>query len=359
MKRGSYEGTVLSALSQQGKRGNEQCAYTSQPLVLLLPDAYYDFIESLVDSSQRASLRPVHDMQVVGKASVPDAILKQRSFQVVIETKLYGQFTLQQLTNHLNHFSDEDFMVLLTLDANDMAADFKSKLDAMIDKKNQSLSRQSRKQSSIHHAHLTFEEFGNRIKALVDEGDSQMTNICEDYIDCCREEGLISNDYKMLMAVPVGKTYDDNKNLKLYYCPRDRSFRPHQYIGLYKDKAIQDIGKVICQVITEPNGNGALSYTDAATGNPINDSNIVKRIDQAISNALTGPGYDLAAEAYRFFIVDEFYETNFIKSSPYGLLGVSYFDLEQFCADTGLSFSQSQQPSEHEIAHALRGKTWL
>ena len=60
------------------------------------------------------------DLQVVGDERVPDAVISQKSFKIVVETKLYNQFGKQQLLNHLKEFSTEDIKVLLTLDPKPM-----------------------------------------------------------------------------------------------------------------------------------------------------------------------------------------------------------------------------------------------
>ena len=41
------------------------------------------------------------NMQVSGSESVPDAVISQKSFKIVVETKLYNQFEISQLMNHL------------------------------------------------------------------------------------------------------------------------------------------------------------------------------------------------------------------------------------------------------------------
>lgn len=60
------------------------------------------------------------DLQVVGDESVPDAIISQRSFRIVIETKLHNQFRRDQLLKHLAQFAGEEIKVLLTLDPRPM-----------------------------------------------------------------------------------------------------------------------------------------------------------------------------------------------------------------------------------------------
>jgi len=60
------------------------------------------------------------NMQVSGNESVPDAVISQKSFKIVVETKLYNQFDKNQLMNHLEQCGTEDYKVLLTLDPKPM-----------------------------------------------------------------------------------------------------------------------------------------------------------------------------------------------------------------------------------------------
>ena len=76
------------------------------------------------DSSPELSF----ELQVRGDGSVPDAVIGQPSFKVVIETKLHNQFGKDQLLKHLNSFSSEDIKVLLTIDPQRMDRTLSSEL---------------------------------------------------------------------------------------------------------------------------------------------------------------------------------------------------------------------------------------
>ncbi|PTH22474.1 hypothetical protein BU608_10970, partial [Staphylococcus auricularis] len=58
-----------------------------------------------------------------------------------------------------------------------------------------------------------------------------------------------------------GSSFDDNIKHNIYFHPAEKrgySFKPIEYIGLYKDKAIKAIGKVDKVIVTEIN-EGSLS----------------------------------------------------------------------------------------------------
>ena len=74
------------------------------------------------------------DMQVQSEGSVPDAVIQQKSFKIVVETKLYNQFREEQLKAHLNALKDGDIKVLLTLDPRPMEQLLKDKIDEICSK---------------------------------------------------------------------------------------------------------------------------------------------------------------------------------------------------------------------------------
>ena len=60
-------------------------------------------------------------------------------------------------------------------------------------------------------------------------------------------------------------------------------------------------------------------------------------------------GYDMTNS--RYFVVDEFYETDFKKETPYAPMGSRMFDLTEVLGTDKL-------PSTKDLADQLRKKTW-
>ena len=59
-------------------------------------DRFFLMLNSLI-LGEKESPEISFDLQVAGDESVPDAVISQKSFKIVVETKLYNQFTKQQL----------------------------------------------------------------------------------------------------------------------------------------------------------------------------------------------------------------------------------------------------------------------
>ena len=68
-------------------------------------DKFFSMLNSLI-LGEDESPEITFDLQVVGDDSVPDAVISQKSFKIVVETKLYNQFYKQQLVNQLYKLPD-------------------------------------------------------------------------------------------------------------------------------------------------------------------------------------------------------------------------------------------------------------
>ena len=98
------------------------------------PDKFFILLNNLIlkeDETPELSF----DLQqsINGNESIPDAIISQKSFKVVVETKLYNQFAENQLIKHLNQFNNEDIKVILTLDPKPMKNDLFKKFNEYLE----------------------------------------------------------------------------------------------------------------------------------------------------------------------------------------------------------------------------------
>lgn len=303
------------------------------------PDKFYSFLGIILP--ENANIELVFNMQEkIKNGTIPDATITQLSFKIVVETKLYGQFGIQQLAGHLGSFKNEDYKVLLTLDPKPMSSELKTALDKEI------LSYNSQFKSNIIHHHLTFEELINHISEVIDDRDYDMQDVLEDYREYCYFGGLIPNDWKRMRVQLAGTTFEINKKLNLYYDNAVRGFSGHKYLGLYSQKAVRAIGNISAVVTAVPCGNSL--DIEVEKGNFTND--MKQKIMEAIEDA-KNYGYNLYDIKHRYFFVDKFFDTFFEKETKGAPMGSRMFDL---CDLLGLE----KLPDTAEIANLLRTKTW-
>lgn len=308
------------------------------------PDKFYSMLNDLVFGTEETP-EVIFSLQETGKSSVPDAIISQKSFKIVVETKLQNQFSLEQLKNHLQSFGKEDLKVLLTLDPYPMKQEIKDKFAS-------SLAEYNRKEkhnlgTAIKHCNLTFEALVAAMEDVIDERDMEMISVLNDFHRYCFEESLILDEYKWMRAIVAGTTIQDNLDLNLYYDKASRGFTGHGYIGLYNQKTIKAIGK-LTKTVTAVAKGGEIEFV-VETG-PSLSPDEKKRIEEAIKRS-ESYGYDLKNEPHRYFLVDKFFPMSFKKTSPYPIQKSKYFNLAEM-------LGYDKMPDTAVIASALDGKCW-
>ena len=167
------------------------------------PAKFFAFLRGILpELPENAAVELQFEMQRKSESSVPDATITQASFKVVVETKLYNNFSLPQLQSHLREFRGEEYQVLLTLDPAKMTDAFNAKVAKCVREYNEA------NQSNIIHQHLTFEELMSVVEDEIGERDYEMRDVLEDYREYCLSSGLIPNHWKRMRVRLSGATLE-------------------------------------------------------------------------------------------------------------------------------------------------------
>lgn len=271
--------------------------------------------------------------QVKKDESVPDAQIRQKSFNILVETKMGREFDNSQIERHINSFDGKcDYQVMLTL------SPFNMLVEQNKDIKNLVLAKEN-----VIHKHITFDELIQTIDNELDESrDIEFYDILNDFEQFCSESFLLNNSDNVLRVVPTGLSYEDNIKYNLYYDKRENGYVPHSFLGLYKDKAVRQIGKIKYIVDVEiENGKIIKSSQELSDGIKNNILEAVNKAHNYNYNIETG---------HKFFIVDKFYETNFEKVSKFGIMGKRKFFID--------SIIGKKVESAEELAELLKDKHW-
>lgn len=302
------------------------------------------FLADLLDAGAPAvGVRFTQQDASSGK-SVPDGLLEQRSFKVVLETKLHPKPDQDQLTRHLSSFRSEARQILLVLTPAQPGDDFRRELETIVAAYNRE------RGLSVEPVFTTFRQVIHSYRGALAAHDTEMHYVLGDYEDFCatfRKGELLPRDEYTMRAVPCGKTFEDNVQLAIYYQPVTKPSRAHRYLGIYDDKRVRYIGRVKKIVAADLVG-GKPNSEDASLTQKEED-----RIKEAIEKASDVPGYDITS-GHRFYLLNDCHETSFEKVSPGGLRDQRYFDL----ADELELGDQESLPSVEKIAERLKGKTW-
>lgn len=258
------------------------------------PDKFYRMLGALMELDEFEP-SPVFTIQEKDELSVPDATISQEGFKVVVETKLGDTFNLNQLENHLAAFTDEVAnKVLVTLAPRPM--------------------REAQREG--------FREF-------------------------CEHDGLVnvSGAGELMRMQLAGRTFEYNVSNSVYYCHAKTKLRDFAYLGLYKDKAVCAVGRVIAVALG--------SYEDGRlrcellSGQPPADW--VEKI--AASTEAEVCAGNPREDPRRFYFVERFYPTDFRKVTPGAPMGGRVFDLKKVLGTDHL-------PDAKAIAELLSEREW-
>ena len=272
-------------------------------------------------------------------------MISQKSFKIVVETKLYNQFDKHQLVNHLEQFGTENIKVLLTLDPRPMKQQLFNEMTVELKKYN--TNNMERLIHPIKHVNLTFEQLVEAMEDIIDDRDTEIISVLDDFKKYCFDEKLIPDGHKWMRAIVAGTTFRDNMDLNLFYDQESRKFSEHGYIGLYKDKSIRAIGKLKKTIIAVED-EGKMTYRAESGEAPTPDE--IYRINEAIHRA-EDYGYNLRTISHRYFMVEKFYPIDFRKSSKNPIQKSKFFNLADM-------FGYKTMPDTEKIAADLNGRIW-
>lgn len=303
------------------------------------PFKFKAFINELLEDNE-IQAGVVFKQQQRSKNTIPDGYIGQDSFKVVIETKLHSAFDINQLIGHCDSFENEDAMILLSLCPGNISSALLSKVQSEIDRYNK------KNKKHIRHYHVTFEKIIECCRNVVDVSDFEFTQIIDDYEAYCFHDGLIDNSDGWMRVVTCGWTFEDNMKYSLYYDLADRGYSEHGYIGIYKEKSVRGIGKIV-NIVTADIVRGKVKVIESQ--NPVSEEQLANIKDAAISGKQDF-GWDINRD-HKFFIVDKFYETDFKKKSKYPLIRSKFFNLKDLLKTDKL-------PDVQVIAEKLKHLDW-
>lgn len=274
--------------------------------------------------------------QEKGKNSVADGAISQSSFKILIETKLYDNFTLDQLKRHLGGFEEKQGgQILLALSKGVVSTEMREEINKYI----------KTNEKDIKFANTTFENLIGIVREALSDYDTEMQEILDDYTGLCHEQGLLNYESQVMLAFTAGQSFPENIKYNLYYDPGTRNHNiPFSYVGLYKDKRVKAIGKLVKTVYCDYEDGKLIPTMNRKLELTKDEYNRIKEVIE------TTEYYDLR-QGTKFLLVDNFHETEFVKTSPSSIRAKKYFFLKDFEGfKEGISAA--------ELAEFLKNKVW-
>lgn len=283
-----------------------------------------------------------------GSGSIPDGMITQPSFRVAIETKLYDNADADQLIRHLDRFQNADIRVLLLVAPSDPPKGLVAHVEQAIKE------RPGKPGGSVVFRTLTFSKLIGTVREeeIIPPHEGELNEMVDDFEAFCIGAHLIPSAPHMMRVVLCGNTLEENVEHGVYYHPATRGYSKLGYLGLYKDKSVRAVGKLVNTVRATVGEDGHLRLDDWDT-EPTEEEK--SRIVGAAQAGHANHGYEFGEDRL-YFLVDRFFRTDesgggFQKTSKYGLPGEKHFDLHDVLRVKTL-------PSTEEIAKALSTESW-
>lgn len=159
---------------------------------------------------------------------------------------------------------------------------------------------------------------------------------------------MLQDEFRMFVP-PCGKSFDENDQYRMYYCPADWSRRAAAFLGIYTQKSVRRLGRIDKIVTCDIDmGQGTLKL---AKGSQANEEERQRIIGAARDARNRNYDWDIT-RGYKFYLCDEWVEIDFVKISPYGIQGHRYFDLREVLGLGALPGSLAK------LGQLLSAETW-
>ncbi|MBE7635242.1 hypothetical protein GUA87_00165 [Sneathiella sp. P13V-1] len=276
--------------------------------------------------------------QVRQEGSVPDGLIMQRGFQILIEAKLDANLTSEQVVAHVKGAKKQNDVdtVMLGLTSSPPSKGTIEKIEEQL----------KHTANTIFRA-ITYTDLIEALRNACDPHENRLLAIVDDYSSFLALEGLLFNPDDRLFAVPCGQSHKENKKYGVYYEP---TTRPPQldcgFLGIYHHKSIRALGKIQAVVEAEETSDGLVLSILKSTN--IDLEKLKTKVQQVINETSY---YDLASTPHRYYFTESVEKTNFAKISKGGMRGKRTFSLSEF--------SGGKIPNDaRELSQILREKSF-
>jgi hypothetical protein len=265
--------------------------------------------------------------------SVPDGSIIQRSFKLLIESKVDSSVKADQLIRHAAGFSNESQKLLILLTRDAIGPEKETALSKAI------LS----KYPGVVFKNVTFERVCEAVAGLFKDYEFEMRSLVDDYIEYCNEANLSDQSRYLMRIVPCGESIELNAKYSIYFQPSDRGCSRHSHIGIYAQKAVRYLWAI--DSVFDVTLAKQLKKT-LVEGRDTNEYD--QRIQDIIRDSKSVCGYEIAT-GHRFYCGKEALPTNFLKTSFGGVMGARFLNLKTTLGD----FS-----NDKDVAKRLAGMKW-
>lgn len=306
------------------------------------PKFYEDFIRGLTEDGSAYEIIPRFTQQVNNEGNgFIDGHIQVKASKIIIETKLDGLETVEKLIKYSDSFKDGEHKILLHLSKIKYPEDKIEEIRNKIKIKNIA--------GGINFYSITFGDIVENLKELANNHlyERYLQRLSDHFESYCLNMGLMPRTNHLLRVMACGESFDMNVKYQFYFDLASRGYREFNYLGIYKWKSVRYIGQVENMVLADWDEDTGLTILKESSQTTESQK---ERLNNAIIESVK-LGWNLQ-KGHRFFLLKNFTETDYKKTSPGGIYRVRYFDLEK-----ELKLNKSSEDIR-EIAEKLKSVTW-
>ena len=325
--------SLFSGYSQKENRTTNYCLLALKMIYEENPKFLAEFLSGLIGYDMSEDVGVKFRQQERRKSSVPDGLICQRSFAVYIETKNFDWFYNEQLENHLKALNKEVPGLKALIALGNFEGDFKARFNTI-----KELCEKTYR-NKIFFSAVSFEDFINAIELpLLSKNVSDAVKDLRTYLD---EEGLLPSWQNWLDVINCAGLPEDVLEGHVYMCPAEGGAYSHgrcKYFGMYRQKQVEKLSLIKAAIDVESEDQAKLLWKNVKQ----QTSTLLQEARDKVTKLRPGEF------PTRVFLLDELYDTSFIKDTPGGMLGSKrYFDISQFEVENAM-----------QLAKILQGKNW-
>lgn len=266
--------------------------------------------------------------------AVPDGRILQRSFKIIIESKVGAGVDVNQLSRHVATFEAESQRILILLTKEEVGQKREKEISEEI----------ARNCPGVVFKAVTYEAVCNAVGALFKDYECEMQALTQDYVAYCEEMRLFDQSKYLMRISPCSESFDLNRKYGIYFHPSDRGYTKHSFAGMYTQKSVRCLWAIDSVFDAELRGSSLIKQTVQGRDTTEFDEKIISIIGDAARDC----GYDIST-GHRFFCGRKVYSTNYEKTSLYGIQGSRFVNLKN---------EIGEYADAEEVAQKLSKRKW-
>ena len=184
--------------------------------------------------------------------------------------------------------------------------------------------------------------------------ETHLWRVVEDFRAYCSEMNLLPDRRKWLRIVPCGTTFNLNVKWDVYYQPTERSYSPHEYLGIYNQKTVQYVGRVAAIYDNDQvNGAMVLKLVDG-TGKPEFEQRITSMVQDTKAPGRLGCGQ----RRHPIFLRGEVRPYTLCKNVVWRHHGTAFLGHHQAREAGGNGCRDGRCPASRDMGVKLKGRSF-